>query len=184
MHYGASSAANKGTYSMVPHDTDYTQTLGSPFISFYEKLMMNIHYRCLEKCGKNANAAKCAMGGFPNPRDCRICVCPSGYGGKLCDKRVLVSMFTRSNLTILAAIGAPRGKKVEVKVMSFTGGIASDGCPYGGVEIKAHKDQRLTGYRFCAPENAGKTLISHSNVLPVITYNRVNKTITTLEYHS
>uniref|UniRef100_A0A0K0D573 Astacin domain-containing protein n=1 Tax=Angiostrongylus cantonensis TaxID=6313 RepID=A0A0K0D573_ANGCA len=38
---------------MVPRDIKYLQTLGSPFISFYEKLMMNLHYKCLgEKCAK------------------------------------------------------------------------------------------------------------------------------------
>ncbi|CAJ0609655.1 unnamed protein product [Cylicocyclus nassatus] len=208
MHYGASGFANEGTYSMVPLDSDYTQTLGSPFISFYEKLMMNIHYNCLEKCGKNAKAAKCSMGGFPNPRDCRICVCPSGYGGKLCNKRpsgcgkTLKAKPSPEKLVDVLGddskekreredfmfchywIQAPREKKVEVKMMGFTGGIASDGCYYGGVEIKAHKDQRLTGYRFCAPENAGKTLVSHSNLMPVITYNRVNKTTTILQYRS
>ncbi|KIH46731.1 hypothetical protein ANCDUO_23214 [Ancylostoma duodenale] len=27
------------------------------------------------------------MGGFPHPRDCSRCICPSGYGGRLCNER-------------------------------------------------------------------------------------------------
>ncbi|VDK80968.1 unnamed protein product, partial [Cylicostephanus goldi] len=35
----------------------------------------------------NPSAAKCALGGFPNPKDCSKCVCPGGYGGRLCNER-------------------------------------------------------------------------------------------------
>ena len=41
------SAAYNGKPSMVPFDAKYTQTLGSPFVSFYELLMLNKHYGCL-----------------------------------------------------------------------------------------------------------------------------------------
>uniref|UniRef100_A0A0K0DHB2 Metalloendopeptidase n=1 Tax=Angiostrongylus cantonensis TaxID=6313 RepID=A0A0K0DHB2_ANGCA len=47
MHYGATSASANGQPFMFPHDITFLQTLGSPFISFYEKLMMNLHYKCL-----------------------------------------------------------------------------------------------------------------------------------------
>ncbi|KIH66570.1 astacin [Ancylostoma duodenale] len=42
-----------------------------------------------EKCN-DKNPAKCANGGFPHPRECSKCVCPSGYGGDLCDRRVII----------------------------------------------------------------------------------------------
>ncbi|KAE9411705.1 hypothetical protein Angca_009436, partial [Angiostrongylus cantonensis] len=69
-----------------PHDITFLQTLGSPFISFYEKLMMNLHYKCLDKCPKES-WNKCKNGGFPHPRNCNKCTCPSGYGGDFCDQR-------------------------------------------------------------------------------------------------
>lgn len=34
------------------------------------------------------DSAKCQNGGFPNPNNCMVCVCPSGYGGILCNERV------------------------------------------------------------------------------------------------
>ncbi|RCN46654.1 astacin [Ancylostoma caninum] len=46
MHYGATSATYNGKPTMVPADTKYIETLGSPFVSFYELDMVNKHYKC------------------------------------------------------------------------------------------------------------------------------------------
>ncbi|KIH43088.1 astacin [Ancylostoma duodenale] len=46
MHYGATSATGNGEPTMVPVDTKYIETLGSPFVSFYELDMVNKHYKC------------------------------------------------------------------------------------------------------------------------------------------
>ncbi|KIH49818.1 shTK domain protein [Ancylostoma duodenale] len=79
-------------------------------------------------------------------------------------------------------IKAPEGSKIEVKVVGLSQGLAVDGCPYWGVEIKTHADQRLTGYRFCAPEDVGVTLVSTSNIVPIITYNRFYATKVEIQY--
>ncbi|KHJ90583.1 astacin [Oesophagostomum dentatum] len=206
MHYGALSATKNGKPSMVPYDKKYIETLGSPFVSFYELLMLNTHYKCLDKCKADRSAAQCKMGGFPHPRDCSKCICPSGYGGKLCDQKptgcgsVLKAgekyqtledtVGSRTSGTLEREdfakcyywIQAPTGRKIEVKFVSFTDGVALDGCPYAGVEIKTHADQRMTGYRFCNPDDAGLRLLSSSNIVPVITYNRIYQTTTVLQY--
>ncbi|VDP59067.1 unnamed protein product [Heligmosomoides polygyrus] len=44
-------------------------------------------------------------------------------------------------------IKAPVGSRIEVKIKSFSQGVSVDGCTYAAVEIKTHKDQKLTGYR-------------------------------------
>uniref|UniRef100_A0A183GQ35 ShKT domain-containing protein n=1 Tax=Heligmosomoides polygyrus TaxID=6339 RepID=A0A183GQ35_HELPZ len=77
---------------------------------------------------------------------------------------------------------APVGSRIEVKIKSFSQGVSVDGCTYAAVEIKTQKDHKLTGYRFCSDEDAGVSLISDSNLVPVITYNRVYETQTILEY--
>ncbi|KHJ74947.1 hypothetical protein OESDEN_25437 [Oesophagostomum dentatum] len=157
-----------------------------------------------DKCKGQAN--RCKMGGFPHPRDCSRCICPSGYGGQYCDQRPAgcgkVVSATPKYEILRDTIGdrsagtteredfmkcnywitAPAGKQIDVRIVSFTKGVAVDGCSYAGVEIKTHKDQRLTGYRFCAPEDAGITLRSSSNVVPVITYNRIYETEVALAY--
>ncbi|PIO61007.1 astacin [Teladorsagia circumcincta] len=169
MHYGSSSVtANKRTPVMVAKDKDYTETLGSDIISFYDLLMMNMLYNCVDTC--KAVDTKCQNDGFPHPRDCSKCICPSGYGGKLCETRPegcgseLVAEdqwntleaeqdgskasdqrdgFMRCNYWIKA----PDDRKVEVEILELRDMVAVDGCKHAGVEIKTHSDKRLTGYR-------------------------------------
>ncbi|KAL6743369.1 hypothetical protein Aduo_016414 [Ancylostoma duodenale] len=153
MHYGATSASPQQKTTMVAYDTKYQRTMGSHLLSFLDLSMMNEHYKCKEKCPKSTSA-QCKNGGFPNPRNCKICICPSGFGGDVCDQR------------------SPPGTKIEVQLGAITQGYAYDGCVYGGVEIKTGEDIALTGYRFCAPEDVGTTLTSATNLVPYITFSR------------
>ncbi|KAK6726195.1 hypothetical protein RB195_004488 [Necator americanus] len=204
MQYGSTSGSRNGKPTMVPKDPKYIETLGSPFIAFYDLLAINTHYKCLEKCENNG--AQCKMGGFPNPRDCSKCICPSGYGGATCDQKPEgcgeVLEATKEAKTLKSEIGdksagdedredmtkcyywikAPEGSKVEVKIVNLAKGLAIDGCRYWGVEIKTQEDQRASGYRFCAPEDAGVTLESHSNIVPIIAFNRHGSTEFELQY--
>ncbi|KAK6030286.1 astacin [Ostertagia ostertagi] len=79
---------------------------------------------------------------------------------------------------------APPGAVIEVKIESFTPGLFSFGCKFAGVEIKTQKDQRLTGFRFCAHTDAGRTLVSETNRVPIITYNRYGESTTVLKYRT
>ncbi|RCN45387.1 astacin, partial [Ancylostoma caninum] len=87
MHYGATSASPLQKTTMVAYDTKYQRTMGSHLISFLDLSMMNEHYNCKAMCPKSTSA-KCKNGGFPHPRNCKTCICPSGFGGDLCDQRV------------------------------------------------------------------------------------------------
>ncbi|VDO98050.1 unnamed protein product [Heligmosomoides polygyrus] len=79
---------------------------------------------------------------------------------------------------------SPSNTIIEVKLVSFTKVLSQYGCLNAGVEIKTNQDQTVTGYRFCSPQDAGVTLRSHSNLVPVITYNRYHRTTTELQYRS
>ncbi|KAJ1354709.1 Astacin (Peptidase M12A) [Parelaphostrongylus tenuis] len=206
MHYGATSASANGQPFMKTHDPLFLQTLGSPFISFYEKLMMNLHYKCLDNC-KQEHWNKCKNGGFPHPRNCNKCICPSGYGGDFCDQRPAgcgkILTATESYQTLNDSVGrwnydpsmnsdefymcyywiqGPPGSKIEVVFVNYTENLSLDGCAYAGVEIKTLADKRHTGYRFCSSDYFGATLISTHNIVPVITYSRVYVANTILEY--
>ncbi|WKY10859.1 hypothetical protein Q1695_002872 [Nippostrongylus brasiliensis] len=209
MQYGATSATRNmraKSPTMVPKDQRYLETLGSPFISFIDILMMNLHYNCTAKCNVRT-AARCANYGFPHPRDCSRCICPGGYGGRLCDKKPgtcgKILRATSKQKVFTSVVGnkragghpredfsfchywikAPAGKRVKVQLVRFTPRrIAVDGCKYGGVEFKAQKDQRLTGMRFCSPQDEGTILISESNLMPIITYNRIYASTITIRY--
>ncbi|EPB80357.1 astacin [Ancylostoma ceylanicum] len=205
MHYGGRSASyNRKAYTMVPFDTKYQETLGSPFVSFYELLMLNKHYNCLDKCEKDPRRARCEMDGFPNPRNCSQCICPGGYGGATCNKRPdgcgQVLNATKDYQDLRSTIGhpdmqeqedfeicnywieSPPGTQIEVRIDKISGSWTVDGCRYFGVEIKTQKDQKATGYRFCAKEDVDVTLLSQTNRVPIITFSREAQTDIVIQY--
>ncbi|PIO66856.1 hypothetical protein TELCIR_11413, partial [Teladorsagia circumcincta] len=77
-------------------------------------------------------------------------------------------------------IKAPSDKNViEVEIVELPAKAAYEGCTHAGVEIKAHSDQKLTGYRFCSRKAVGTKLTSNSSILPLITYNSENSVAVT-----
>ncbi|WKY09006.1 hypothetical protein Q1695_001845 [Nippostrongylus brasiliensis] len=210
MHYGATSGLKdkkRKLLTILPMDLAYIDTLGSPFISFIDLLMINKHYNCTEDCPANGSA-KCANNGFPHPRNCSECICPGGYGGPLCTDRPegcgeildaqyypiewVASVGNNSASEALREdfdicyywIKAPVGRKVVVELLSFKPkGIAVDGCVYGGVEIKWHWDQRRTGSRYCSRHGSYTALTSTSNIMPIIIYSRHDKTTARIKYY-
>ncbi|PIO63103.1 astacin [Teladorsagia circumcincta] len=153
-----------GTHVMIPKDANYTETLGSDLISFYDLLMMNKLYNCNDACKEQS--AQCHNEGFPHPRDCSKCICPSGYGGQPegCGETLQAKETWQSfeySLDGSSAkeerdgykkcnywITAPESKIIEVKILKLPSTYPVDGCKYAGVEIKARPDKRLTGYRW------------------------------------
>ncbi|ETN74422.1 hypothetical protein NECAME_12998 [Necator americanus] len=145
--------------SLIPRDTRYAQTLGSPFLSFYDLLMPQVG------CGATVDAKD-------SYQTLEINVGDKRYGDQ--DRED----FMRCNYWIKA----PEGSIIEVQIVRITNGLANDGCVYAGVEIKTHADLRLTGYRFCADEDAGVTLRSNYHIVPVMAYNRLYETEIVLKY--
>ncbi|EPB79334.1 hypothetical protein ANCCEY_01627 [Ancylostoma ceylanicum] len=118
--------------AMMPRDPNYHRTMGSPFVSFADILLVNAHYNCSDIC-RGRTPPKCHNNGFQDPRNCNKCVCPGGYGGPLCQEKA------KTNDT-----------EIHVKLVSITGGLEerdAAGCVPAGIEIKTNSDQRLTGYR-------------------------------------
>ncbi|EYC32056.1 hypothetical protein Y032_0003g1374 [Ancylostoma ceylanicum] len=187
MHYG-SSGPNP---TMTPKDRKYHKTMGSPLISFTDLAMVNKHHNCEDSC--RGKPTECANRGFPNPNNCDICVCPSGYGGDRCedkpDKCGKVLNATEKWQTVAREIynkkvhgdyfkctnwiKGPKGTKIEVQILEVS--RASEwypqGCVIAGIELKTNADQRLTGYRFCSEDDVKTELKSESNLVPFITYS-------------
>ncbi|EYC33898.1 hypothetical protein Y032_0001g148 [Ancylostoma ceylanicum] len=147
-----------------------------------------------DKC-KKEKRIECKNGGFPHPRRCETeCICPGGYGGKRCDEpanngerlnatanpqvlQAKVDKFDRkgslgqyANRTYWIESPAHTVIEIEVAVESFF--MDTNGCAKAAVEIKTNKNQTLTGYRFCSHGDRGIKLTSHSNLVPIIVYNR------------
>ncbi|RCN24442.1 hypothetical protein ANCCAN_29861 [Ancylostoma caninum] len=87
MHYRQGSGYSKGEYVMILPDSKYKNTLGSEMISFIDLTMINRHYNCTGKCRPQSSELQCQHGGYPHPRNCSRCLCPTGYGGIDCSKR-------------------------------------------------------------------------------------------------
>uniref|UniRef100_A0A8R1DT04 Zinc metalloproteinase n=1 Tax=Caenorhabditis japonica TaxID=281687 RepID=A0A8R1DT04_CAEJA len=204
MQYGASSASSNDKATMVARDAEYQDTMGSDFVSFYDISMMNEHYKCKELC-PNATSAQCTNGGFPSPRNCQICICPSGYGGSLCEQRPpgcgedltatdawqTVQKTLGDGLPVLRDnhtlchywVRAPEGQAVEIRISGLTT-VTIDGCIFGGIELKTNKDQKLTGYRYCSSADQNTVHRSSGSLVPIVMFNRYASTRATLDYRA
>ncbi|MCP9265223.1 Metalloendopeptidase [Dirofilaria immitis] len=201
MHYGKKAFTSNNGLTIVPRISWYEDTMGSGTgPTFIDLLMMNTHYKCLDYC---KNRIQCLNNGYPHPRDCNQCMCPSGYGGQYCERRP-DSPGCGENLratyewqTLNARMGnykynddmsychwwieAERDDIIEVKIKSLSGSC-SEGCIYGGLELKANADKRLTGYRFCCKSRNGKIMQANGPILPLILFNRRDFTQAQIEY--
>ncbi|EPB79327.1 astacin [Ancylostoma ceylanicum] len=125
MHYGT----NDENPPLIPTDVDHKRTMGSQFISFTDLLEVNTRHNCIEKCPTDdERTVTCEYEGFPNPKNCSVCVCPSGYGGQSCGE------MSAPNTTI------------QIEIEGISDNLKTYGCGYAAVEIKTQADQRLTGY--------------------------------------
>ncbi|KAK5985564.1 Zinc metalloproteinase [Trichostrongylus colubriformis] len=202
MHYGQTSCSKNDEPTMVAYDIKYQETMGSHVLSFIDKSIINDHYKCKDKCSKKTSA-KCKNGGFPHPRNCSECICPSGYGGALCHERpkgcgaILEAKKERQYMVDRLGLGeeardeftfcnywieAPEGFAVEIEIISISDGFGEEGCTLGGVEIKSNADQTVTGYRFCSLRDNNTVLVSNSSRVPVITFSRYREQQIVLQY--
>ncbi|KAL3083286.1 hypothetical protein niasHS_011088 [Heterodera schachtii] len=144
--------------------------------SFLDVLEMNLYYKCTDKC--KLSGAQCQNGGYRHPRNCSKCLCPSGFGafdcfgrgppengapaecgetvqaheGELQELSGNVSATLANGLSERHAIchwhiKAPPGKRVQIRLKSLFG-ACSDGCFYGGTELKT-QDLLRVGARIC-----------------------------------
>ncbi|KAE9417407.1 hypothetical protein Angca_010251, partial [Angiostrongylus cantonensis] len=195
MHYEGIRGSINGLPTMLAKIPNYQMTMGSPMISFSDIYMINQHYGCNAICNKSTSA-NCVNEGYPHPRNCSMCICPSGYGGALCDRRAFPPpgcgeylVATSEKQTQVCRIGfgsnlrdhfifcnymitAPKGKRIEIDIKSISPDFDEPGCLKGGVEVKAQADQKLTGYRFCSINGTMNPIVSSSDRVPVILFNK------------
>ncbi|ETN68553.1 astacin [Necator americanus] len=148
------------------------------------------------EAGAKRRRIRCRNGGFQHPRKCEICVCPSGYAGPRCghkprgcgeEKNAAKGWQTLTvNFTIGEArkgldgykrctywIKSPNNTRIEMEIKPTKSPFNDTDlyCNEAGVEVKAIKDQRLTGYKFCS--NGDRyNITSPSNLVPIIAFNR------------
>ncbi|XGW31065.1 hypothetical protein V3C99_009768 [Haemonchus contortus] len=203
MHYRANSFAESGN-SLVPLRKRYLRTIGSPFPSFYDIVMINTHYKCNARCATSQSAI-CFNDGMPNPRDCSVCLCPFGYGGTYCNRRpagcgktLRALPFWRTETISFEGfpahtdqsgfmmctywIKAPLNKKIQVRVIEVPTALCGYGCRTNAIEPKVLKDKRATNPRVCCPEQLNEILTSKLNPTPIFSYSKDNTSTFTFQY--
>ncbi|KAH7722564.1 CBN-NAS-31 protein [Aphelenchoides avenae] len=174
MHY-SDTDPRSGKVTMMAHDKIYQHTMGNNVEpSFHDVFEMNLYYKCLNTCPKKL----CYWGGFPSPRNCSVCICPSGFGGHDCGQRASGQFGAPEDCgATLTATAEYQELKATVKsgaggniladrharctwhikapvgkrieiVVEDVGGACAAGCFYGATEIKV-KDISSTGARLC-----------------------------------
>uniref|UniRef100_A0A7I4Y364 Zinc metalloproteinase n=1 Tax=Haemonchus contortus TaxID=6289 RepID=A0A7I4Y364_HAECO len=146
MHYRASDAAiNPALPTLIPYDKDYRKTLGSPFVSFIDALMLNKLYGCDKLCDKSGiEKVECQNGGYPHPLNCSKCVCPGGYTGAQCDKRPNGRNFTSDR----------SGKLIEGCGQTFDASTEwQNFTDFLGDYAKSHENYAMCYYWIQSPEN-------------------------------
>ncbi|CAB3405462.1 unnamed protein product [Caenorhabditis bovis] len=188
--------------TLMAVDANLQQTMGQlDGPSFIDVLIMNRHYNCQAKCEKQA---ACENGGFTNSRNCAICKCPSGFGGRHCEQ--IAPSFSTSCGGVLNAdetarqfditirqnggrraktcvyhLKAPKGKKIVVEIRKIDSKCI-EGCWLDGLELKMRADVRPTGYRFCCPESSKRKVVSDGNLVPMIVYSKDDTISASLQY--
>ncbi|KAK0400639.1 hypothetical protein QR680_015363 [Steinernema hermaphroditum] len=102
MHYfdTAFSVDNRRTV-MYTRNKMYQMSLGGePLPTYGDIFEMNTLYSCYDRC-KNSGTV-CKNEGRPNPNNCGVCQCPSGFGGRDCSQRQPPSHGLRCGETLSA----------------------------------------------------------------------------------
>uniref|UniRef100_A0A1I7ZL80 Metalloendopeptidase n=1 Tax=Steinernema glaseri TaxID=37863 RepID=A0A1I7ZL80_9BILA len=102
MHYRESSfAAKKGDIVMVARNPDYKKSIGGAMTPVYgDVYRMNMLYSCYDRC--RYSGTLCKNEGMPHPKDCKVCQCPSGFGGDDCSQRQAPSHGLTCGETLVA----------------------------------------------------------------------------------
>ncbi|CAJ0606103.1 unnamed protein product [Cylicocyclus nassatus] len=157
--------------------------------SFQDVQIMNHHYGCPAKCRPRI---QCHNGGIQYFHDCRICICPSGYGGRRCGKpqppsirncggkihakavprRMRLKIKARKNAgtsprTCIYHIMSPRGTRIHLTIEKVVS-TCMPGCWREAAEFKTRNNKGITGNRFCCTLTTHKRILANSNVVPVM----------------
>uniref|UniRef100_A0A0N5A6Q1 Zinc metalloproteinase n=1 Tax=Parastrongyloides trichosuri TaxID=131310 RepID=A0A0N5A6Q1_PARTI len=186
MHYDKYAFSANGQVTMSTKDPLYADVIGNKDrLQFNDiKLINKVH--CAGKC--EDNGLQCYYGGYPDPKNCTICKCPSMLAGDRCEKLVdnkkndcpkdSKLLATSKNQAIsfkgkkkcIHSITGEYGKKIKIIILNGKLGSSWGSCwPGVGFEIKFHKDKTKTGATFC--DDVKNKFVISQNSEAFINYN-------------
>ncbi|KRX47796.1 Zinc metalloproteinase nas-36 [Trichinella murrelli] len=177
MHYPSKGFALDSNYDVIiSRDPLYVTSFGfQEEPSFYDIKLVNKHY-CSESCSHITN--KCKNGGYPNPKYCNKCICPSFFEGEFCQsvkktddpkcgQRVIKPTSTPSKLNMTGhanciwKVKVPKGHTIQFWFYKFEFSCSKP-CSDHYFGIKYKKDMAYSMALLCC-NNPG-TIQTEGNV--------------------
>ncbi|CAJ0568188.1 unnamed protein product, partial [Mesorhabditis spiculigera] len=190
MHYGSTAfSTDQKSKTILTRDPLYQSTIGQrETLSFYDLQKINIVY-CADKCA--GSGTQCANGGYPHPRKCSQCICPTGFGGPNCEENEPSQNADCGGVLNLGddwmefsspdfpdpgfqpdqkcawVMKAPAGLRVEMEFIEDFSFLCTSICN-DYVELKLAADHKNTGFRFCCSTMPTGSFVSENHLAVAI----------------
>uniref|UniRef100_A0AAF5I264 Metalloendopeptidase n=1 Tax=Strongyloides stercoralis TaxID=6248 RepID=A0AAF5I264_STRER len=167
MHYGPNAfTTDWSEITIATKDKNYQHTIGQRLKpSFIDVKQVNRLY-CMDECSLTQN--KCKHGGYPDPKDCKICKCPDGLGDKFCQKaedtlsegpecggELLALPNIWNHLTYKGknrCVWRISANNARIRFILDTAEYTCQTTCKSFVEFKHNSDFQQTGFRACCPD--------------------------------
>uniref|UniRef100_A0AAF5I3F3 Metalloendopeptidase n=2 Tax=Strongyloides stercoralis TaxID=6248 RepID=A0AAF5I3F3_STRER len=122
----------------------------------------------------------CRNGGYPDFRNCKKCLCPTGYTGKFCQKIISsdfkcgrtsfiankngTSLIYNNNMTCHIFLKIAKKKKIEITILYVNAPVRQKYCTEDfAYQFKYMRDKGTTGLLLCGHHQKHMKLTSESN---------------------
>lgn len=198
MHYGSTAfSSDQTSKTVVTRDKVYQMTIGQrEKVSFYDVAVINKAY-CKASC--EGEKTKCTNGGYPNPSDCSVCICPDGLGSDDCSKNEEAKnaecggVINLSDWTTIESpnypdpgydpdqkcswlLKAKAGERVEIEFVEDFSILCTSTCA-DYVELKISSDLKTTGFRLCCYDLPEGSFVSETDTAIVIFRSQLSNDI-------
>ncbi|KAI6210620.1 Metalloendopeptidase [Aphelenchoides besseyi] len=186
MHYDSFACSIIPIYKTITtHDPRYQHTIGQVrSFSFLDVKRINLFY-CEDTCADTK--IQCINGGYPNPRACNQCKCPSGLGspsclnveetegcgGELEATNRWQSLTFNERRRCVWRVSAQRNSQVRL-ILEEAKYRCDEACT-SFVEIKHTSDFQTTGFRSCCGEHDVETISDGNQVLIIHDARELNR---------
>uniref|UniRef100_A0A0K0F4I9 Zinc metalloproteinase n=1 Tax=Strongyloides venezuelensis TaxID=75913 RepID=A0A0K0F4I9_STRVS len=161
--------------TIIPNNHHYLKTLGQSVHASFNDLKLVNKFYCNNVCKKKLN---CLNNGYTNTKNCKVCMCPRFYRGKLCEKlrksqkqcpkqihiarSTFKTLYVRGIKKCYFKLTTQKNFKIKMVLVDSNLPHAEFCSPHIGLEIKFLLDKGVSGVLFCAKDK-NKTITSKGN---------------------
>uniref|UniRef100_A0AC35U5H0 Zinc metalloproteinase n=1 Tax=Rhabditophanes sp. KR3021 TaxID=114890 RepID=A0AC35U5H0_9BILA len=176
MHYDQFAFSSNNQKTMVPKMVEYDSTIGQyRRLSFTDVRLINQYY-CQNRC--NPKITNCQQNGYQDPKNCKVCRCPWGLEGKLCNvvkktkfkcgsnelsaTTTTKSLIKQGNVDCHFRIKAPMGSLIKINLINVVTQRFLPCWTGQGLSIKFRSTLAVGGAMYCG-NYKNKTITTQSN---------------------